>query len=313
MLSGGLSRAAAAPRRVVRGQFRLVRLSIERFVAMDGFDRSMALAAQAFTTLIPVLIIVAATAENGDGQSLADQLIERFDLSGATAASVQRALPATGTVRDSLSVLSVVILVISALSFTRALQRMYVRAWNLEAHGLRDAPWGLTCLALFALYAILHPGLHGHVPGSFGLVASLAGGAVFWLLTPYVILARRLPLRRLVPQAVLAALGMAALRAGSALYMPRALSSAAEQFGSIGLAFTFVNWLFAAALVLTASAAIGATLSRTVPPRGGRARRRRTSARRRARGPAARSCAGRPTASRHRTRRPRSWSHRSAH
>jgi hypothetical protein len=62
-----------------------VRLSIERFVALDGFDRSMALAARAFTTLIPLLIIVAATAEGGDGQSLADQLIERFDLSGATA------------------------------------------------------------------------------------------------------------------------------------------------------------------------------------------------------------------------------------
>ena len=58
---------------------------------------------------------------------------------------------------------------------------------------------------------------------------------------------------------------IAALRAGSALYMPRALSSAAQQFGSIGLAFTFVSWLFAAALVLTASAAIGATLSRTAP------------------------------------------------
>jgi hypothetical protein len=132
MLSGGLSRAAAAPRRLVRGQLRLLRDSVECFVGMDGFDRSMALAAQA---------------------SPPDP----------------------------------------------------------------------------------------------------------------VILARRLPWQRLVPQAVLAALGMAVLRAGSALYLPRALSSSAHQFGSIGVAFTIVSWLFAAALVLTASAAIGATLSRTRP------------------------------------------------
>jgi membrane protein len=267
MVSAGLSRAAAASRRFVRRQVRFVRRAIELFVGMDGFDRSMALAAQGFTTLIPLLIIVAAIAEGGDGESLGDQIIERFDLSGATAASVHRALPTTGIVRDSLSVWSAIILVISALSFTRALQRMYARAWNLEVHSMRDAPWGLAWLALFALYAVLHPGLHGHVSGSFGFAASLAGGIVFWLLTPYVILARRMSWRRLVPQAVLAAIGMAALRAGSAIYMPRALSSAAKQFGSIGLAFTFVGWLFAAALVLTTTAAIGATLSRTVPSR----------------------------------------------
>jgi membrane protein len=144
----------------VLAQVRLVRRSLERFVAMDGFNRSMALAAQAFTTLIPLLIIVAAVAEAGDGKNLGDRIIELIGLSGASAASLRRALPPTGTVQDSLSVLSVVILVISALSFTRALQRMYARAWGLEAHGLRDAPWGLTWLAGFSLYAVLHPLLH---------------------------------------------------------------------------------------------------------------------------------------------------------
>lgn len=161
--------------------------------------------------------------------------------------------------------LSVIILVFSALSFTRALQRVYERAWGLESHGMRDAHWGLVWLTEFSLYAVLHPLIRGHVSGSVGLATSLAVGTLFWLVTPYVILARRLPWRRLVAQAVLAAIGMAVLRAGSAIYMPHALSSSARQFGSIGLAFTLVSWLFASALVLTASAAIGATLSRTQP------------------------------------------------
>jgi hypothetical protein len=89
MLCGGLSRAAAAPRRFVRGELRLLRGPIER-----------------------------------------------FDLSGATAASVQRALPPSGTAQDSLSVLSVIILVFTATSFTRALQRLSARA----ARGLRALP-----------------------------------------------------------------------------------------------------------------------------------------------------------------------------
>jgi hypothetical protein len=44
--------------------------------------------------------------------------------------------------------------------------------------------------------------------------------------------------------------------------MPYALSSSSDQFGTIGLAFTLVSWLFAASLVLSAAAAIGATVPR---------------------------------------------------
>jgi membrane protein len=57
---------------------------------------------------------------------------------------------------------------------------------------------------------------------------------------------------------VLTALGMTILGAGSVIYMPHAIASAAEQFGTIGVAFALVSWLFAAALVLTVTAAIGA-------------------------------------------------------
>jgi membrane protein len=266
MLSGGLQRAASAPRRFVRSQIDLVRRSVRLFVEMDGVDRAMALAAQAFVALIPLVIVVAVSTERGHGSTLADQIVNRFGLEDSTATAVRRALPATGTVENGLSVLSVLVLVISALSFTRALQRMYERAWGLEARSFRDTAWGFVWLGAFALYSILHPLLHGHVSGSLGLGASLAGGTIFWLLTPYVILARRLHWRRLVPQAILTAIGMAILRAGSAIYMPHALASSAREFGTIGCAFTLVSWLFATAIVLVGSAAIGASLSQTVPP-----------------------------------------------
>ena len=262
-----MRRALDNQARVMRGHIEIARRSIALFVDMDAVDRSMALAAQAFTALIPLVIIIAVAAEGGEGKSLADQIVARFDLTGATADALRRGLPSTSSVREGLSGLSALVLTVSALSFTRALQRIYARAWDLEARGVRDSAWGIAWLAVFALYALLHPVLHGHVSGLAGLGASLAAGTLFWLLTPYTILARRLPWRRLLAQAVLTAIGMGALRAGSAIYMPRALSSSAEQFGTIGLAFTLVSWLFAAALVLSAAAAVGATLSRTAPMR----------------------------------------------
>jgi membrane protein len=164
---------------------------------------------------------------------------------------------------------SAVVLVVSALAFARALQRLYERAWELEARGMRDAGYGLLWLAACSLYVTAHAALADRIHGSLGLVASIAGGFLLWLATPYIILARRLPWARLVPQAMLAAVGMTALQAASALYAPRAVASASRQFGTIGVAFSIVSWLFAAALVLTVSVAVGASI--TGGPRGARA------------------------------------------
>jgi membrane protein len=270
MLSAALGRVFSRPRRFVRGQIDLVRRSISLFYELDGIDRSMGLAAQAFTALIPMVILVAVATEGGKGKSLADQIVDRFNLAGATALAVRRGLPSTGSVEEGLSALSILILVVSALSFTRALQRLYARVWNVEAHGFRDTGWGIGWLIVIGMYAFLHPLLHGHVSGSLGLALSFLGGTLFWLFTPYVILARQLPWRRLVPQALLTAIGMDFFRAASAIYMPHALASSAKQFGTLGFAFSLVSWLFGAALVLTAAAAVGASLSRTVPTRGPR-------------------------------------------
>src|SRR3954452_8247172 len=129
--------------RFTRGPLVLARRSVAIFLSMDGLDRSMALAAQTFTALIPMLIVVAAVFEGGESGGLGDAIIGRFDLSGATADTVRRVFPASSTVESAVSGLSVVILVISALSFTRALQRLYERAWGLEARGIRDSAYGL--------------------------------------------------------------------------------------------------------------------------------------------------------------------------
>jgi membrane protein len=258
MRSGGSRDVLALPRRWELGILHFAQRCLERFVSMDGFDRSMALAAQAFTALFPLLIVVAAAAEAGDGGSLGEQVVDRFGLTGAAADSVQRAFPTAGTITDSITAISAAILVISALSFARALQRLYERAWLLDARGVRDTAWSLLWLLGVSLYALAHILLHGHIGHDEGLLASIAGGAVVWTLTPYVVLARRLAWRLLLLQAVLAAVGMTILRAASAIYMPHALASAAEQFGTIGVAFALVGWLFSAAVVLTVSAASGA-------------------------------------------------------
>lgn len=228
------------------------------YVAMDGFDRAMALAAQAFTALVPLVIVVAAAFEGDKDESLGQAVVDHLGLTGHTADTVRGALPTSSGVEDTVSLFGVGILVLSALSFTRALQRMYERAWDLEARGVRDAAYGLLWLAGFAAYVLAHPALHDHVDGPVGLALSMAGTAVLWLLTPWVILAKRVHWRALAPQAVLTAAGMEIFRAVSAVYMPAALESSSEQFGAFGFAFAIIGWLFCAGCVCTGAAAIGA-------------------------------------------------------
>jgi membrane protein len=237
-----------------------IRRSLARFAELEGFDRAMALAGQGFAALLPLLIVVGAVTPAG-GRDVAQTLIDRFDLTGSTAESLRAAVAQPAAVQDSVSVLSGFILLLAALAFTRALQRLYVRAWRLPRLGPNGNAWGLLWLAVFSAYWSLQPAIASVLDGAAAVVVSIALSCALWLFTPWLLVGKRLPWRRLLPQAVLTALGLMALAGATAVYMPRAIGSAAAQFGVIGIAFTLLSWMFAAALVLVVTAALGATLA----------------------------------------------------
>jgi membrane protein len=221
---------------------------------LNAIDRSLALGAQAFGALIPLLILLEAV-EPGDA-GMADELIERFDLGGSAATAVRDAFAVSGD-QTSTTALSVLVLIVSVLSFTRRLQRLYEDTWEFGQRGLRGTGWGLAWIAFFAAYASLLPALDETVDDTVGLVLSLAGGFLLGLLTPYILLGRRVPWRRLVLQAGLTAGGLLALGIWSAIYMPRAIESSAAAYGAIGIAFALLTWLWGLGIVLVAAAIYG--------------------------------------------------------
>jgi membrane protein len=196
----------------VRNVLAVSRRIVARALALDIVDRSLAVGAQAFSALIPLLIVLASLSAR-DGGSFADALIRRFGLSGDAADAVHAAFaaPASGS---SVTVAGIVLVVVSALSFSRMLQRIFELTWDLPRRGLRGTLAGLRWLALLVVYAALHPLLSSRVHGLAGVVLSLAGAFVLWLLTPYILLDGRLPWRRLIPQAALCAVGMTVLLGG---------------------------------------------------------------------------------------------------
>jgi membrane protein len=233
---------------------RLVRWLVDPLLRFNFIDRSLALGAQAFSGLIPLLILLQA-AQPGT-RSVASDLIERFDLEGDAAETV-RELFATPTDEPTTTSLSVVLLVVSVLSLTRRLQRLYEGTWELEERGLWGTASGLLWIAFIALYGSLHPVLDSLVGGFAGVALSLAGALVVGLASPYVLLGRRMSWRRLVPQALLTAAGLEALGIWSAIYMPRAIESSASAYGGIGVALAMLTWLWGLGIVLVIAAVYG--------------------------------------------------------
>lgn len=242
----------------MRAARELVERTLARFIELEAFDRAMALAGQAFAALLPLLIVVAAISPTG-AHDLADSMIGYFDLSGPAANIVRESVAQPPAMQDGVSLAGAFVLLLSGLSFTRALQRLYERAWRLPSRGVRGNAQGLQWLAGLSVFLSVRPVLGG-LHGTAGLIFSLGAGTALWLLTPWLLLDRRLAWRVLAPQALLTAAGLGLLGVVSTVYMPRAVARSADQFGVFGVAFALLSWLFLAGLVLVATAALGAVL-----------------------------------------------------
>jgi membrane protein len=234
---------------------------LRRFVAIEAPQQATVLAAQAFTSLIP-LMVVAAAFSPGDAD-LADRIVERFGLGGDSAKSVQQLFASAGETESAITGISVIILVLSALSFTRALQRIFQRAYERPPAGLKDQQRGLAWLLGLAVWVTLLAPLHESLQNLAGIVFAIGvatgTGFLLWLGTPMILLGER-DWRRLAPGALVSGFLGALLGVASSIYVPIVMDWSAERYGLIGIAFALQSWLLVAGFVIVAGAVIGATV-----------------------------------------------------
>jgi membrane protein len=232
-----------------------------RFVGVQGVDRAMALGAQAYTALIPLLIVYISLLPRADNQDFADVMIDEFKLRGATAQSVKHAFAPPSEVQSSVTALGVVLLVVSALSFTRGMQRLYEGAYDLENLGMRNTPRALLWLLLITVLVTVRPIALDAVHGWLHVALTLTLSTMLWLVTPYLLLGRRVSWQRLFPAALLTAIGQAGIGVWTVLWMPRLLASSAAQFGIIGIGFAMLTWLVAIAGAVVVATTGGALIA----------------------------------------------------
>jgi membrane protein len=229
-------------------------------VSIEIFDRAMTLAAQAFSSILPIIIVMASFMPE-QAAELRDEIIENLGIPASVQTVVEDALGDRATANE-VGLLGVLFVLVSATSFSRALVRMYCRAWDVPRPSARSAwRWLAAVLAIVLSLLLVRTTILALTGSRYEIAAvgivTLSVYTALWLYIPWLLLAARIPIRLLAPGAVISGVGLMVMAYASQIYMPLALTSSASRFGPIGVAFTYLSWLFAVAFVLVVATVVG--------------------------------------------------------
>src|SRR3954452_16128248 len=236
----------------------------ERLVENEFVERAVALAAKAFVSLFPALIVIAAFLPASVRNSVVSTMTRRAGLQGST--SVKRAFAGSSDVRRATGVLGLLFTFFYVNSFITALQRIYVRVWRRPKAG---AAYGYAVGAAWLAGVIAYLGLiggmravFGHGPQTIGFaVIALAATIATWTVTPWIMLKRQVRFRALIATGIVTGTGLAVYGVTAALWMPTTVGKNEQQFGLFGIALALVTWLTGASTIVVIGACVSPVLA----------------------------------------------------
>ena len=231
-------------------------------IRIELFDRSMTIAGQFFTSVFPILVTVAVWFGSDDSNRIADAL----NMPAASRTILNEALD-TSTAA-SFGVISVLIVLISATSLSRALTRAVAAIWTLERpkSNLSSAWRWLAAVLTLALSLVVVRSMGNFLdevppPALWTAVAAFFVDLAMATFVPWILISGAIPPRRLLPGALVFALVMVFVRPASAIWLPHALNVSADKYGTIGVAFTYLAWLYVVSFCFLAAAVLGQVIT----------------------------------------------------
>jgi membrane protein len=223
-----------------------------RYGDIGGNQLAAAFTLQAFLSIFPLILVAIAAlgfVAAGSHTDVAGRLVSNLGLKGESAKMLTDAVGSAERSRKAASLVGFAGLLWSGLGLVGALQYAYNSVWQINDRGMKDKAFGLFWLGgaalLFVAGAAATTALRW-LPGFLAPVGILIAFAVslgLWLWTSRVLPNRTVPWRALLPGAILGAVGLEVLKAVGAYYVPKAVASSSQLYGSLGIVFAVLAWL----------------------------------------------------------------------
>jgi membrane protein len=213
-------------------------------------DRSMTLAAQLFTSVLPVIMAASVLV---DSAALRETLLDPFGVDPN--AFVQDGFEVTSEAA-AFGAVGLLMVLISGTSFARALGRIYGKIWAAPALRLSHAWRWCAVLLLVATSALVTGLIHQLGSPLLAVVAQWCMWVCVWTACPSLLTSGQVPARVLIGTGVLTATLLTAVNIGGRVVLPHVTASSEAHFGVLGIIFTIVGYLFVLAIALVASPVI---------------------------------------------------------
>ncbi|MGB0100827.1 MAG: YhjD/YihY/BrkB family envelope integrity protein [Nocardioides sp.] len=240
---------------------------LSEFVRIEFIDRCMLIAAQGLLALIPTFVVLVAFFPDLISVGLG-QFTSATGLGPSGSASIAGEVTVE-QVRAQTGVIGVLIVLFSATSFGRAIQRMYERVWE-QPHigGVSGARrcfvwlvgWLLSIQVVAGVLGLMS-GLDGLVPSVSRLLIQMGLLTMLWLVTSWLLLFGRVRWWRLVVGAALTGVLQVIYTRGSGFVMPAYVENNSEQFGTLGVILSISTWMIGFGAILVGSALVGRVVS----------------------------------------------------
>lgn len=234
----------------------VVRVALDvhhRFDDLQGAIVAASVTLHLFLSLFPLLLV--ATAVVGfvaaKGNDVAGSVVDTLGLTGTAATTVSDAVAAAERSRRAASIVGLAGLVWSALGVAGAMKTAIDRAWQAKSSGLRDRAvsllWLIGAGVMMSAFLFLTGLIVSVLPGwaaSVATVLTVAGHVLLFWWTFHLLAAVNVGWRPHLPGAIAAGVGFEVLTILGAVIVPRTVASSSALYGSIGVVFAVIAWLF---------------------------------------------------------------------
>jgi membrane protein len=225
----------------------------DRYTELEGGVIAAAVTLALFISLFPA--VLAGTAVIGfiaQGHvDLAGQIIDKLGLTGNASDTLQSAIDTASRSRRAASVVGFAGLVWSSIGVVRAIQLAVDRAWQVKGGAIVDKvkalAWLLAVGALITATTASTALAVSVLPGwaaPFMIVVTVAINCVAFWFTFVLLGHQHVGWKPLLPGAVYAGVALQLLTLVGAIVVPRSVASSSALYGSIGVVFAILAWLY---------------------------------------------------------------------